>query len=192
MSITGVILAGGQGRRMGGVDKGLVEFLGKPLISHVVQRLKPQVDEILISANREIETYAKFGHTVISDDIKGFAGPLAGLHKGMQSAQSPYVLTVPCDTPLIPMSLVSRLMQGLTHHDTDVAVAKTGIQAHPVFCLCRKSLLPHLNDFLQGGGRSFHEWYASLDVMEVLFDDAPQAFTNINTPEELRFLEQAA
>lgn len=192
MSITGIILAGGQGRRMGGADKGLVEFLGKPLISHVIQRLSPQVDEILISANREIENYAALGHPVISDAIAGFAGPLAGLHKGMTEARFPYVLTVPCDTPLFPMSLVERLMRGLTNCDADVAVAKTGIQAHPVFCLCRKTLLPHLEEYLQRGGRKFDDWYSSLDVAEILFDDAPQAFININTREELLCLEQAA
>jgi len=192
MSITGVILAGGQGRRMGGADKGLIEFLGKPLISHVIQRLSPQVDEILISANREIETYAALGHLVISDDIEGFAGPLAGLHKGLAEARHPYVLTVPCDTPLLPMSLVDRLMRGLTSRDADVAVAKTGIQPHPVFCLCRKTLLPHLEAYLQNGGRKFEDWYSTLDVTEILFDDAPQAFININTREELLCLEQAA
>lgn len=192
MSITGIILAGGQGRRMGGADKGLVEFLGKPLISHVIQRLSPQVDEILISANREIENYAALGHPVISDAIAGFAGPLAGLHKGMTEARFPYVLTVPCDTPLFPMSLVERLMRGLTNCDADVAVAKTGIQAHPVLCLCRKTLLPHLEEYLQRGGRKFDDWYSSLDVAEILFDDAPQAFININTREELLCLEQAA
>lgn len=99
MSISGVILAGGQSRRMGGVDKGLLDFLGKPMISHVIQRLGPQVDEILINANREIERYQAFGHPVIADDIMGYAGPLAGLHKGMRMAKHPYVLMVPCDSP---------------------------------------------------------------------------------------------
>ena len=110
MSITGIVLAGGLGRRMGGVDKGLVDFLGKPLVAHVIQRLNPQVDEILINANREIDRYAAFGHPVIQDDIEGFAGPLAGLHKGMREAKHPYVLTVPCDSPLLPMNLVGRLI----------------------------------------------------------------------------------
>lgn len=192
MSISGVILAGGQGRRMGGVDKGLVEFLGKPLISHIIQRLTPQVSEIFISANREIETYSALGYPVITDAIEGFAGPLAGLHRGMMEARHPYVLTVPCDTPLISMSLVSRLMQGLTRSDADVAVAKTGAQPHPVFCLCRRTLLPHLEDYLQRGGRKFEDWYSSLDVAEILFNDQPQAFINVNTREELLCLEQAA
>lgn len=192
MSITGVILAGGQGRRMGGADKGLVEFLDKPLVSHVIQRLLPQVDEILISANREMETYAALGHPVMADSIENFAGPLAGLHMGLTEARHPYVLTVPCDTPLLPMSLVDRLMRGLANCDADVAVAKTGLQPHPVFCLCRKTLLPHLEEYLQGGGRKFEDWYSTLDVAEILFNDAPQAFININTREELRCLEQAA
>jgi len=192
MSITGVILAGGQGRRMGGIDKGLVEFLGKPLISHIIQRLSPQVSEILISANREIETYSALGHPVVTDAVQGFAGPLAGLHKGMMEARYPYVLTVPCDTPLISMSLAGRLMQGLTNCDADVAVAKTGMQPHPVFCLCRRTLLPHLEDYLQRGQRKFEDWYSSLDSVEILFNDQPQAFTNVNTREELLCLEQAA
>src|SRR5437867_2167972 len=160
MSITGIVLAGGRGSRMGGVDKGLVDFLGKPLVAHVIQRLNPQVDEILINANREIERYAAFGYPVIQDDIEGFAGPLAGLHKGMSIAKHPYVLTVPCDSPLLPMNLVGRLMNGLIERDADLAVAKTGMQAHPVFCLCRKTLLPNLESFLQNGGRKIDAWYS--------------------------------
>lgn len=192
MSITGIVLAGGKGRRMGGADKGLVDFLGKPLVAHVIQRLNPQVDEILISANREIENYTNLGYPVISDDIADFAGPLAGLHKGMLQAKHPYVMTVPCDTPLLPMSLANRLMRGLLDYDADVAIAKTGMQPHPVFCLCRKTLLPHLENYLRQGGRKVEAWHSSLDAVEVLFDDTPQAFININTREELQCLEQAA
>lgn len=192
MSISGIVLAGGLGRRMGGVDKGLMDFLGKPMVAHVINRLQPQVDEILINANREIEHYAAFGHTVIEDDIAGFAGPLAGLHKGMSVAKHPYVLTVPCDSPLLPMNLASRLMHALIQHDADLAVAKTGMQAHPVFCLCRKALLPNLESFLQQGGRKIDAWYGALEVVEVSFNDNPQAFSNVNTPEELLCLERAA
>ena len=192
MSITGIILAGGKSRRMGGVDKGLMDFLGKPMVAHVLQRLAPQVDEVLINANREAERYAAFGPPVVQDDIAGFAGPLAGLHKGMRVAAHPYVLTVPCDSPLLPMNLVQRLMQGLIERDADLAVAKTGAQAHPVFCLCRKSLLPDLEQFLNDGGRKIDAWYGRLNVAEVAFDDNPQAFANINTPAELLGLEQVA
>lgn len=192
MTISGIVLAGGQGRRMGGVDKGLVDFLGKPMVAHVINRLQPQVDEILINANREIERYAAFGHAVIEDDITGFAGPLAGLHKGMSVAKHPYVLTVPCDSPLLPLNLASRLMHALVQHDADLAVAKTGTQVHPVFCLCRKALLSNLEDFLQQGGRKIDAWYGTLEVVEVFFNDNPQAFANVNTPEELLCLEGAA
>ena len=192
MSITGIILAGGKSRRMGGVDKGLMDFLGKPMVAHVLQRLAPQVDEVLINANREAERYAALGPPVVQDDIAGFAGPLAGLHKGMRVAAHPYVLTVPCDSPLLPMNLVQRLMQGLIERDADLAVAKTGVQAHPVFCLCRKSLLPDLEQFLNDGGRKIDAWYGRLNVAEVAFDDNPQAFANINTPGELLGLEQVA
>jgi molybdopterin-guanine dinucleotide biosynthesis protein A len=192
MSITGVILAGGKSRRMGGVDKGLLDFLGKPMVAHVIQRLAPQVDEVLINANREVERYKTFGYPVIEDDIAGFAGPLAGLHKGMLVAKQPYVLMVPCDSPRLPMNLTQRLMRGLIERDADVAVARTGMQAHPVFCLCRKTLLPNLEEFLQNGGRKIDAWYGALEVAEIAFDDNAQAFANINTPEELLGLEKAA
>ena len=192
MSISGIVLAGGLGRRMGGVDKGLLNFLDKPMVAHVIARLQPQVAEILINANREIDRYATFGHRVIQDDIAGFAGPLAGLHKGMSEAKHAYVLTVPCDSPLLPMDLADRLMRSLIQHDADLAVAKTGLQAHPVFCLCRKALQPNLENFLQQGGRKIDAWYGTLEVVEVSFNDNPQGFANVNTPEELFGLEQVA
>jgi len=189
MSITGVILAGGLGRRMGGIDKGLVQFAGKPMVAHVIDRLKPQVNDILINANREIEQYAALGYEVISDEIAGFAGPLAGLHKGMSAASQPFVLTVPCDSPFLPTDLAERLMADLLANEADIAVAKTGTQAQPVFCLCKTSLKNHLENFLQGGGRKIDTWYGTLNVIEVAFDDKPEAFANINTIEELQSLE---
>ncbi len=189
MSITGVVLAGGLGRRMGGADKGLIAFAGKPMVVHVLERLGPQVDEILINANREIDRYSAFGYPVIPDEIEGFAGPLAGLHRGMCAANQPYVLTVPCDSPFLPADLASRLMQALQQADAELAVAKTGTQAHPVFCLCRTSLKNHLQSYLQSGGRKIDAWYGTLKVVEVAFDDQPQAFANINTIEELESLQ---
>lgn len=192
MSVTGVVLAGGLGRRMGGVDKGLVDFLGKPLIVHVIERLRPQVDEILINANRELDRYAALGYPVIEDDIAGFAGPLAGLHKGMSVAKHPLVLTVPCDSPLLPLDLAERLMQGLIKNNADLAVAKTGAQAHPVFCLCKKTLLKNLEVYLQSGGRKIDAWYSALKVVEVPFDDDALAFANVNTAEELLALGKTA
>lgn len=192
MSISGVILAGGKGRRMGGVDKGLVEFLGKPMVSHVIDKLRPQVDELFINANRETERYQSFALPVFADDFPDFAGPLAGLHKALTVANSQYVLTVPCDTPLLPRTLAARLMNGLIAHDADIAIAKTGMQAHPVFCLCRKSLLPSLDRFLREGGRKVADWQAQLEIVEIQFDDVAMAFSNINTPDELTSLEQTA
>lgn len=189
MSITGVVLAGGLARRMGGTDKGLIPFAGKPMVAHVLERLAPQVDEILINANREIDQYAAFGYPVIPDEIQGFAGPLAGLHRGMSMANHPFVLTVPCDSPFLPADLADRLMQALQQADADLAVAKTGTQAHPVFCLCRTSLKNHLQSYLQSGGRKIDAWYGTLKVVEVTFDDQPQAFANINTLEELESLQ---
>ncbi|CAG0975082.1 molybdenum cofactor guanylyltransferase [Methylophilaceae bacterium] len=189
MSISGIVLAGGLARRMGGMDKGLVEFCGKPMVAHVLERLKPQVDEILINANREIERYAAFGYPVIQDEIGSFAGPLAGLHRGMRAAGNSLVLTVPCDAPLLPADLASRLMHALVEMDANIAVAKTGTQVHPVFCLCRKNLRHHLESYLQNGGSRMGAWHDTLKVAEVAFDDNPEAFANINTVEELTFLE---
>lgn len=189
MSITGVVLAGGLARRMGGADKGLIPFSGKLMVAHVLERLRPQVDEILVNANREIEQYAAFGYPVIPDEIEGFAGPLAGLHRGMSAANYPLVMTVPCDSPFLPTDLASRLMQALQQADADLAVAKTGMQVHPVFCLCRTSLKSHLQNYLQNGGRKIDAWYGTLKVVEVVFDDQPRAFANINTIEELESLQ---
>lgn len=190
MKVTGIVLAGGMGRRMGGVDKGLIPFHGKPLVAHVLERLRPQVDEILVNANRETDTYASFGYPVIGDAIGGYAGPLAGLHSGMTAASHPLVVTVPCDSPFLPADLVQRLSQALEHEHADLAVARTGSQPHPVFCLCRTTLLPDLTRFLQGGGRKIDAWYASLHAVEVAFDDEAEAFANINTPEELVCLQK--
>ena len=184
MSVTGIVLAGGLGRRMGGVDKGLQPLRGKPMVEHVLARLSPQVDEIIINANQNTETYTKFGHRVIADDIAGFAGPLAGLHAGLKAARHPLVVTVPCDSPFLPSDLVSRLSKEIENND--ISVAKTGAQAHPVFALVRKSVLPNLEAFLAGGGRKIDAWYASLKTVEVDFGDEAEGFSNINTRDELR------
>ncbi|MBI4189431.1 MAG: molybdenum cofactor guanylyltransferase [Betaproteobacteria bacterium] len=188
--ITGVILAGGQGRRMGGIDKGLRELRGKPMIEWVIERFAPQVDELLINANQNLDVYAGFGHRVIADEIGGYAGPLAGLHCGLGAASHPLVATVPCDSPFLPVDLVARLRAALRTRQAQLAVARTGDQPHPVFCLCQRDLLPHLTRFLAGGGRKIDAWYATLRVTEVAFDDEAEAFSNINTPEELAALEK--
>ena len=177
-------MAGGLGRRMGGVDKGLQPLRGKPMVEWVLARLAPQVGEIIINANQNAEAYGKLGHRVVPDGIAGFAGPLAGLHAGLKAASHPLVVTVPCDSPFLPLDLVARLHSSLG--DNDLAVAKTGDQPHPVFALVKKHLLDNLESYLTKGGRKIDAWYASLKYVEVRFDDQPDAFRNINTLEELK------
>lgn len=184
-AITGAILAGGQGRRMGGADKGLVVLCGQTMAARAVARLRPQVDEIIINANRNIETYRALGHPVFGDHIDGFAGPLAGLHAALLHAQYPLVATVPCDSPFFPHDLVARLAAALRGHGADVAIASSDGQRHPVFCLCRRELAPRLADFLHGGGRRFGEWFAQSNGVEVTFDAQASAFSNINTAKDL-------
>ena len=183
--ITGCVLAGGQGSRMGGVDKGLVELAGRPMAAHALERLAPQVDALLINANQNLPAWQAFGHPVFGDDIGGFAGPLAGLHAGLLRAQHPFVVTAPCDSPFLPADLVERLAAALHAADAQLAVAKTFGQPHPVFCLCRRDLADHLGAFLAAGGRKIDRWYGSLKVVEVAFDDEEAAFRNVNTRDEL-------
>ncbi len=187
--ITALILAGGRGSRMGSVDKGLQHFNHQPMIAHVLDRLAPQADEIIINANRSITEYAAFGLRVIADAIDGFAGPLAGLHVGMMHATTPLIVTAPCDSPFLPLDLVARLYSEMKNENADLAVAKTFDQVHPVFCLVNREREPHLRAFLETGQRKIDKWYATLNVVEVQFDDQESAFANINTEDELRALE---
>jgi molybdopterin-guanine dinucleotide biosynthesis protein A len=184
--ITGVVLAGGQGRRMGTIDKGLVALDGRPMVAHVLDRLRPQVDEVLINANQHRAEYEAFGYAVLADAIGGFAGPLAGLHVALAHALFPRVATVPCDSPFLPEDLIARLSAALRGSQAELAVARTFDQPHPVFALVRKTVLPHLTEFLEGGGRKIDAWYATLKTVEVAFDDEAEAFRNINTTDELR------
>ncbi len=183
--VTGIVLAGGQGRRMGGVDKGLVPFRGAPMVAHAIARLAPQVGAIVVNANQNAEAYAALGHRVVPDTVGGFAGPLAGLHAGLAAAPTPLVVTVPCDSPFLPADLVARLAEALERTGADIAVARTFDQPHPVFALVRTSVRPHLETFLGAGGRKIDAWYASLAAVEVPFDDEADAFRNINTRDEL-------
>jgi molybdenum cofactor guanylyltransferase len=187
--VAGVILAGGLGRRMGGVDKGLRPLRGKPMVTWVLERFEPQVDDVLINANQHIDEYSRLGYPVIHDRIAGFAGPLAGLHAALSATALPLVATVPCDSPFLPADLVARLKAALLEGGADVAAARTLTQPHPVFSLCRRTTLPHLTEFLAGGGRKIELWYAALTAVEVNFDDQIEAFSNINTPEELAHFE---
>lgn len=194
--ITGLILAGGRGSRMGHVDKGLQTFHGKPLAAHALERLFPQVDRIAINANRHENDYAALGAgfdaTVWPDLLADFPGPLAGLHSGLTHCTTAYLVAVPCDSPLLPADLVARLAEGLEQDDADAAIAVTGAneqgQRHPVFCLLKKTLLPALTQFLQEDGRKMERWFAGIRTAEVHFDDEA-AFSNVNTLQELQALE---
>lgn len=187
-SVTGLVLAGGLGRRMSadgrGVDKALVPFRGQPMIAHAIARLAPQVGPLLINANRPAADYAAFGLPVVPDAVGGFAGPLAGLHAGLAAARTDWVVTVPCDSPFLPADLVARLAAGVACGTARVAMARTGAQTHPVFALVQRGLLDDLQAFLAGGGRKIDAWTARLATVEVDFgDDAP--FRNFNTPDDV-------
>ncbi len=186
--VTGIVLAGGLGRRMGNgepdFDKGLQTLQGRPMVAHVIERLQPQVGALIVNANRNLETYRRFGHPVLADRIRDFAGPLAGLHAGLHATTTRYAVTVPCDAPFLPADLVDRLGAALQASDARIAVATTGARRHPVFALLERDLLESLRAFLEAGGRKVEAWQASQHRIDVDFDDA-DAFVNINTPEEL-------
>lgn len=183
--ITGVILAGGMGQRMGGADKGLQDLRGQPLVAWAIDRLAPQVDHLLISANRNLAQYTALGYPVLPDDVPDFAGPLAGLHAVLSHADTPLVASVPCDTPWLPVDLVARLLAALQESTAELAVARTPQRIQPLCCLMRRNVLPQLTRYLTAGGRKVMDWQASVNTVSVLFDDKAGAFSNINTAEEL-------
>ena len=193
--MTGLILAGGRAQRMGGIDKGLIPFLSKPLIESAIQRLGSQVGPILINANRNITKYASYGHPVIMDEAPDFSGPLAGFAAGLKVCATPYLLTAPCDSPLLPTNLGIKLATEMTRGDFQLVYASTKetdgkVWAQPVFCLMRTDLQEPLEVFLQKGDLKIDRWFKELRSSTVVFDDA-QAFANVNTPEELKRLEEA-
>lgn len=193
--VTGVILAGGQGKRMGMADKGLQLLDGKPLVEHVIRRLRPQVSTLVINANRNQEAYAAFGYPVCHDDPLDWSGPLAGFLTGLRHCRTLYLVTVPCDAPFLSNLLVEKLHHALNEKQADLAVAVSKTDEYcrmqPVFCLMKASLAPHLENYLENGGRKIDEWYASLNVAKAYFDDQ-QAFENVNTLDELQRLQHAA
>jgi len=192
--VTGVILAGGRGSRMGGVDKGLQNHRGLPLAMHALMRLQPQVDAMLINANRNLGAYEALGAPVYPDSTPDFAGPLAGVLVGLEQCQTPWMVTVPCDTPAFPLDLVEHLARTADEQQADVAYAVTvepdgREQSHPVFCLLRSDLMESLVAFMHGGGRKIDAWFAQHKAVGVRFPDA-QAFFNANTPQELAQLQR--
>ena len=188
--ITGVILAGGKARRMGGQDKGLLPLAGKPLIAHVLERLAPQVDRVSINANRNQTRYADLGVPVFSDQLDDYQGPLAGMAAALEQAETELVMLLPCDSPFIPPDLVARLQQALDSQQQDIAVAHDGQRMQPVWVLLRRELLPSLQQALADGVRRVDLWYAGQRTALVDLSDCPRTFANANTPEELHALEQ--
>ncbi len=191
--ITGLVLAGGRAQRMGGIDKGLIPFRGSPLIEYSLDRLKPQVNTMLINANRNHSIYSAYGYPVLPDEDESFSGPLAGFVAGLKACKTPYLVTVPCDSPIFPRDLVKQLADSLESKQTGIAYASskdlTGkIWAQPVFCLMRADLLNSLTTFLASGERKIDRWFAEEKAISVLFADESQ-FANANTPEELAALE---
>ncbi len=193
--IAGLILAGGQGARMNGQDKGLVMLRGEPMVAHVARRLAPQVDRLIISANRHTERYAPYGEVVRDGEpeLGAWQGPLLGIAAGLAVAGSAeWLVVAPCDTPFLPSDLAARLVAAARSADAPLAYAVAGGQRHSACMAVRASLLPDLLGYLRGGDRKVGLWQARMGGVEARFDDAPEAFVNVNTPEELAAAERYA
>ena len=188
--VSGVVLAGGLARRMGQQDKGLILFNDKPLVSYALTAMKPLVDELLISANRNRAIYRQLGYPVISDASDSYDGPLAGILSAMQATQNPILLIMPCDSPLVKTEHLARLLSALTD-DTDIAAAYDGQRLHPVFAALKTSLQTDLQQYLNNGERKLQYWFNRHAVIKVDFSQTPEIFANINTHEELEALEQS-
>jgi molybdopterin-guanine dinucleotide biosynthesis protein A len=194
--ITGLILAGGRAQRMGGIDKGLIPFHGKPLIESAISRIKPQVNSILINANRSITKYSHYGYPVLMDETPDFSGPLAGFSVGLKHCKTPYLLTSPCDSPLLPTDLAKNMATELEDNNLELVFASSKeadgkVWSQPVFCLMKSSLQDSLNAFLSKGDLKIDRWFKELRSGTVVFE-SPQAFANVNTPEELTALEKVS
>ncbi|UTH72980.1 molybdenum cofactor guanylyltransferase MobA [Chromobacterium sp. IIBBL 290-4] len=189
--LTALLLAGGQGTRMGGADKGWLMLEGQALAERVAARLRPQAEALLISANRNLQRYAALG--LVIEDAPEFSecGPLAGLEAGLRACASDWLVTAPCDLPLLPADLAARLMEPLLQGEARISVAHCAGHPHPVCMALSRGLLPSLQAYLRGGGRRVREWQASAGAVAVAFDDLPEAFSNLNHPEDLAKLEQA-
>jgi molybdenum cofactor guanylyltransferase len=182
--ITALVLAGGRGRRMGGRDKGLLPFGDGVLIGHVLHGILPQVGCALISANRNQADYRRFGYPVLADPTDDYQGPLAGFLAGLEHMQTPYLLTLPCDGPIVVSDLAARLASGLVQADAEIAVAHDGRRLQPVYALLHRTVLPGLRIAMQQGERKIDRWYPRNRWVTVDFSDVPEQFSNINTPED--------
>lgn len=188
--ITAVVLAGGRARRMDGIDKGLVPLAGQPMIRHILQALIPQVGQIMISANRNHDAYARFGYPVISDALTGFQGPLAGMAAALQRLDTTYMCTLPCDSPFVPDDFVTRLLQPHQDRSTEISVAHDGRRMQPVFALMRGTVKDSLLGFLSRGERKIDRWFATLNTVCVDFSDDENVFINANTAADVTRVEQ--
>ena len=186
-AVTGLILAGGAGSRMGGADKGLLPYQNRPLVAHVIDRLAPQVDNLLISANRNLDAYAAFGYPVLTDSLGDYQGPLAGLAVGLSACTTPWLVTCSCDCPALPGDLVARLLATTEIQGASSAVATVAGRMQPTFLLCRREMLPALEAYLAAGDRKVGGWCREQGAVEVNFSDA-SAFDNLNTPDDLQRL----
>jgi molybdopterin-guanine dinucleotide biosynthesis protein A len=187
--ITAVILAGGQARRMGGQDKGLLEVSGLAMIEYVISALQSQLDKIIINANRNHDIYTNYGFPVIADNYEGFEGPLAGMASCMKVIDTEYMLTTPCDSPMLPTDYVARMFSALDVNQSDIAVADSGERIQPVFCLLKCSLLDSLLNYLNNGDRKIDHWFQQHVMTKVSFADKPETFINVNTPEDIKVIE---
>lgn len=188
-TVTGIILAGGRASRMGGIDKGLVPLAGRPMVEHIIERLRPQTTALIVNANRSHEVYAQYRLPLVADQLDGYAGPLAGMASGLAASSTDWVVTVPCDSPLVPPDLVARLCAALRRERAELTVATGAGRMQPVFALLPRALLPSLQAYLAAGERKIDLWYARHRVALADFDDRPEAFLNVNTPADRDALE---
>ena len=190
-NITGIILAGGMARRMGGRDKGLIKLANKPLVEYVIEALTPQVGSLIINTNRNFTSYRNYGLPIVVDSISGFHGPLAGMASCMCVVDKEYMVTVPCDSPNLPADLVERMYNSLTREKAEISVAHDGNYIQPVFALMKTNLLDSLLDFLKGEDRKISMWFDEHKLAIVDFSDKPETFININTPEDIKMAESS-
>jgi molybdopterin-guanine dinucleotide biosynthesis protein A len=188
-SVSGVVLAGGAARRMGGADKGLIRLHGRPLVEYALDGLRPQVGFLCINANRNLDRYRNYGVPVIVDERSGYEGPLAGMASALRVVRTEYLVTAPCDSPFVPADLVQRLARAMHAAGAEIGVAHDGVRMQPVFCLLRTRLLGALLAYLERGERKIDRWFSEQCTAMADFSDVPDAFLNINTPEDVRHME---
>lgn len=188
--VTGVILAGGQGSRMGGLDKGLIEWQGRPLIEHLIAAFQTQLSSLMINANRNQAIYQSYGFPVISDQTTDYQGPLAGLFAAMRAVKTPYILTIPCDSFYLAPDFAARMLQALNVSTAPLVVAHDGEQLQPTYALVPIALLPNLEAFLANGERQLRAWYQQQRMATVNCGDIAIMFQNINTPAHYQALQE--